>query len=244
MKTLLSVLLSVFVFCTSSKCKEDPKLTGSVEMNLKARFNEQPFVLNKIYDYNGKKIRFSKLSFFVSDIYGGEFNKIAVPVSLISFKDNDDSTIAAKGLNITVNDIEIGNKTQFGMGIGVSSTLNSKKPKDYPSSNPLSEATDYWDPWNSYTFSKLEGKIDKDGDGTFETGITLHTGSNEVFQNIRFEKSFSVAENQKTPLSFELNINKLIDGIDLVTINSTQQIGDLPIMKKFTGNFITALTIK
>lgn len=244
MKPFLPVLFLTFIVFTALKCKDDTILAGSIEMNLKARFNDQPMILNKIYDYNGKKVRFSKLSFFISDIHNENSSKIAMPIALVHFKDNDDSTTAAKGLNITVNNFDIGNNTQFGFGIGVSSEMNTKKPKDFPSSNPLSEASEFWDAWNSYIFSKLEGAIDKDGDGKFETGITLHTGGNEIYQKINFEKSFSIAENQKAPLNFELNVNKLIDGIDLATVNSTHQTGDLPTMKKFKSNFNTALTIK
>ena len=197
MRPVLPVLFLLFVVFTASKCKDDTILLGSVEMNLKARFNEQPMVLNKVYDYNGKKVRFSKLSFFVSDVLTGNSNKAAESITLVNFIDNDDSTTAAKGLNITFSQFDMGNMSQFNLGIGVSPEYNAKKPKDFPSLNPLSEASEYWDAWNSYIFSKLEGSMDKDGDGKFETGITLHTGGNEMYQNIKFDKSFSIGENQK-----------------------------------------------
>jgi hypothetical protein len=86
--------------------------------------------------------------------------------------------------------------------------------------------------------------LDKDGDGRFETGITLHTGGNEVYKPLNFTKSFTITEGATTPLNFELNVNKLIDGIDLANINSTHQTSDLPTMKKFVGNFSSALILK
>lgn len=244
MKTLLPVFILLIVVLSASKCKDDTSLKGSVDMIIKAQFNNQPLILNKAYDYNDKKVRFSKLTFFMSNVHTGEINKIVAPITLVSFKDNDDSTKAAKGLTLSIGNIEIGDKKQLGIGIGVSQEQNTQKPKDYPSSNPLSDGAEFWDAWNSYIFTKLEGSLDKDGDGKFETGITLHTGGNEVYQNLTFEKVYSVAHNQKTPLNFELNLNKLIEGIDLMNTNSTHQTSDLPTMKRFTGNFVKALTIQ
>ncbi len=251
MKNLLFFSLIFTVLCTASKCKDDvvtPTPKGAIEWNIKAKFNEQPFQLNKIYSYNGKKVRFSRLSFYVSNIYAdkGSFSGpyVDIPIAMIDFKDIDDSLKAAKGLILNLNSIPSGDKKNFNLYIGVSSDLNSKKPKDYPTTNPLSESSNYWDAWNSYIFFKLEGSLDKDGDGQYETGITLHAGGNEVYQSMNFSKTFTVKENETTPLSMELDLNKLINGIDMETYNSTHQIGDLPTMKKMMGNFQTALIIK
>lgn len=251
MKNLLFAALLFTILCTSSKCKDDvvtPTPKGSIEWSIKAKFNEQPFQLNKIYNYNGKKVRFSRLSFYVSNLYTS-YNPVGltpvdVAILVIDFKDIDDSVKAAKGLILNLNSIPSGDKKAFNLNIGVSSDLNSKKPKDYPSTNPLSETSNYWDAWNSYIFFKLEGSLDKDGDGQFETGITLHAGGNEVYQSMSFPKTFTIKENETTPLSMELDLNKLINGIDIETYNSTHQIGDLPTMKKMMGNFQTALIIK
>ncbi len=251
MKNLLFFTFIFTVLCTSSKCKDDvvtPISTGAIEWNIKAKFNEQPFQLNKIYNYNGKKVRFSRLSFYVSNISanrkGSFISSIDIPIAMIDFKEIDDSIEASKGFIINFEGFQARDMDQFDFGIGVASNLNSKKPKDYPTNNPLSETSNYWDAWNSYIFFKLEGSLDKDGDGQFETGITLHAGGNEVYQSMNFSKAFSIKENETTPLSMELDLNKFINGIDMETYNSTHQIGDLPTMKKMMGNFQTALIIK
>ena len=110
MKNLLFVSLIFTVLCTSSKCKEDvvtPKLTGAIEWNIKAKFNEQPFQLNKIYNYNGKKVRFSRLSFYVSNISTNRklssVSVVDVPIAMIDFKEIDDSIKASKGLILNFN---------------------------------------------------------------------------------------------------------------------------------------------
>ena len=251
MKNLLFFFVFLTVLCTSSKCKDDvvtPTSTGAIEWNIKAKFNEQPFQLNKIYNYNGKKVRFSRLSFYVSNISanrkGSLGSIIDIPITMIDFKEIDDSIKASKGFIFNIQGFQAKDMDQFNFGIGVASNLNTKKPKDYLSTNPLSESSNYWDAWNSYIFFKLEGSLDKDGDGQYETGITLHAGGDEVYQTMNFFKSFSIKENETTPLSMELDLNKLTNGIDMETYNSTHQIGDLPTMKKMMGNFQTALIIK
>lgn len=251
MKNFLFVSAFFIVIMSSAKCKEDETVIpttsaiGTVDMNIKAKFNDQPLELTKIFEYkNGKKVRFTKLSFFMSGFRNSTETTAEAPLLIVDFKDIDDNSKALKGINLNLNKISAGNKSQFDIGIGVASNLNLKKPKDYPSTHPLSEPSNYWDAWNSYIFFKLEGSLDKDGDGKFETGITLHAGGNEVYQNLNFSKAFTIKENETTPLSMELDISKLINGIDLETYNSTHQIGDLPTMKKMMDNFQTALIIK
>ena len=108
----------------------------------------------------------------------------------------------------------------------------------------MADGGNYWDSWQSYIFAKLEGKIDKDGDGVFETGITLHTGGNEAFTPLKYTKSFPIKDATTTKVAFELNVNELIKNIDLTTVNSTHQVGSSAVMKVMMGNFPTALTIK
>jgi hypothetical protein len=248
MRKLLFIAAAFFIL-SSSKCKKDDEtLKGNISLNIATTYNNSPLIINKMYDYNGKKIRFTKLSFFVSYINAVNSSSISAEspykdIAFFDFTSLDDSIKALKGSDITYNQF-VDKYVSIKMDAGVNKSLNAKKPKDYPSSSPLSDAGNYWDDWNSYIFLKLEGLIDKDGDGKLESGITLHTGGNEVYQPLSFPKSFSVSEGQTTTLSFNLDLNKLLTGIDLTTINATHQTGDLPTMKKLMGNFPTALTLK
>ncbi len=247
MKHLLPILLVLGILSTASKCKNDVTPLGKIALNFKAKFNDLPLVMNQVYDYNGKKLRITKLSFYLSSTLFQPTNlENPIQVSSILKADlTDIDTELKANEGVTTKLIYAQDSySKLSTNIGVSQTLNAKKPKDFDSSNPLSNAGDYWDAWNSYIFTKLEGTLDKDGDGKFETGITLHTGGNEVYTPLNFTKSFSITEGVTTPLNFELNVNKLIDGIDLATVNSTHQTGDLPTMKKFIGNFSNALILK
>ncbi len=245
----LLFIAAVFFILSSSKCKKDDEaLKGNISLNIATTYNNSPLIINKIYDYNGKKVRFTKLSFFVSNINAVNLSSLSgeslyKDIAFFDFTSLDDSVKATKGSDITYSQF-VDKYLSINMNVGVNQGLNTKKPKDYPSSNPLSDAGNYWEDWNSYIFLKLEGLMDKDGDGKFESGITLHTGGNEVYQPLSFKKSFNVSEGQTTTINFSLDLNKLLTGIDLTTINATHQTGDLPTMKKLMGNFPTALTLK
>lgn len=251
MKRLLFLFLPLILL--SSKCKKDDVIAGSITLNIKTFYDDKPLIINKIYDYKGKKVRFTKWSFFASNIHGpkelipGSFaegkENLWYNNTLFDFSDLTDSLVVQKGIAKTISS-SAGSSEKFNIILGVENNKNIRKPKDFPSTDPLSDAGNYWDAWNSYIFTKLEGLMDKDGDGKFETGITIHTGGNEVLQNLTFTKNVVVNISEITTINGDLNLNKLLNGIDLTTVNSTHQTGDLPTMKLFMGNFKEALTIK
>lgn len=245
MKKLLPVLLAFIIIGSSSKCKDDAVVVetgkGTIEMNFKAKLNEQPFVLNKTYDLNGKKVRFSRFSFFVSNISTSTSiasTTVNKSVTLIDFKDVLDSVKASKGVTDMVSNVNLETVQSIGFGLGVASDLNKKTPKDYPSTNPLSESGAYWTDWNSYIFCKFDGLVDNNNDGVFETGFAIETGGNDAYRSTSFNKTL-VITNQKASVNFELDINKLFTGV-----NMTQFAGDDASMKVVMDNFKTALVLK
>ncbi len=245
MKKLLPILFALIIINSSSKCKDDTvvvdKANGTVEMNFKAKLNELPFILNKTYDLNGKKVRFSRFSFFVSNIAASTSAVSATvnkSVTLIDFKDVLDSVKASKGVTDIVSNVNLETVQSIGFGLGVASDLNKKTPKDYPSTNPLSESGAYWTDWNSYIFCKFDGLVDNNNDGVFETGFAIETGGNDAYRSTSFNKSLVIA-NQKASINFELDINKLFMGV-----NMTQFAGDASSMKVVMDNFKTALVLK
>lgn len=246
MKKLLPLLLTLAIINSSSKCKEETeavvdKGNGTLEMNFKAKLNEQAFIMNKIYDLNGKKVRFSRFSFFVSNIAASTSSAsttVNKSVTLIDFKDILDSVKAAKGVTDIVSNVVLENVQSIGFGLGVALDLNKKTPKDYPSTNPLSESGAYWTDWNSYIFCKFDGLVDNNNDGIFETGFAIETGGNDAYRSTSFNKSLVIA-NQKAAVNFELDINKLFTGV-----NMTQFAGDDASIKVVMDNFKIALVLR
>ena len=251
MKRLLFFLLPlVFI---SSKCKQDcgcvtpPEPQGVMSINVKPNYNDKPFVINKIYNIDGKNVRFTRLSFLLTETCpktASSSGSCGTNAYLIDLTTLDDSTKSANGFTQILTKLTEGSMVGIQLGLGVSPSLNTALPKDFASSNPLSDAGLYWADWKSYIFTKIEGLMDKDGNGTFETGITLHTGGDDSFRQIWLPKTFTVDTKGSTTLNFDLNINTLLRGIDLATVNSSHQTGDKPTMLKIMDNLKDGITLK
>jgi hypothetical protein len=251
-------LLPIFVLpFLSSKCEDNPKPSvaceGVLNMTIKPTLNSQPFVSNKVYVINGKKVRFSKFQFYLSSFsfkpIGLVSNAKSVgcdPIKDVIFMDFtqlDDSLKSLNGITKTLNNFENGNFESISFNLGLNTTLNAKTPPDFDTSNPLSKSEEYWSGWKSYIFFKLEGLMDKDGDGTFETGITYHTGSNDVTSPTNFLKNFDLKPNG-TPINFDLDMNKLLTGFDFTTLNKIENLNQKDDMKKLMSNLVNAISIK
>lgn len=254
MKKILPILCAVAFVLMAAKCNETvdptpcctPPVAGSLEMTFKAVYANRPLIINNVYDYNGKKVRFEKLQFFIAYDAGGLETAVGAntpSTALVKLTNLTDSISAVTGVTV---DIPLASRTwsSINLGAGIPKTLNAKLPKDFSFPNGMADSGNFWDSWQSYIFAKLEGKIDKDGDGIFETGITLHTGGDEVFTPLKYTKTFLIKDATTTKVTFELNINELVKNIDLTTVNSTHQVGDLSVMKVMMANFPTALTLK
>ncbi len=254
MKKVFPILLAIAVISLNASCDKTPTPTPTpvdpsyFAMNFKAMYANKPLVINQVYDYNGKKVRFTRLQFFIAYDLGLFSSPVSVndnlpSTTLVKFTNLTDSASAAGGVDV---ELALAPKSwpSLNFGIGVPKVQNAKLPKDFTFPDPLTDGSNFWDAWQSYIFSKLEGSMDKDNDGVFETGITLHTGGNEVFTPVKFTKNYTVANGVKTIVNFELNINELVKGIDLTTVNSSHQVGDAATMKIMMNNFTTALTVK
>ncbi len=254
MKKILFFAL-VSLICSSSSCKPDPTPiatdNGILSLTFKPTYDSKPLIINKIYDYNGKKVRFTKWQFFINNncfVKAGtnptSFCVNDNSAALIDFTTLDDSLKSVNGLKVTLNNLSVGSFQSLNFIVGLGPALNDKLPKDFPSSSPLSDGTNYWSGWNSFIFSKLEGLMDKDGDGKFETGITLHTGGRTNTFAAAIYTEFQIDEKGSTNLNLDVNLTELLRGIDLTTVNSTHQTGDEPTMLKMMGNYLAAITVK
>jgi hypothetical protein len=254
MKKILPILFAIATISLASNCSKttpvDPIVIeptpGILSMNFKAIYSNKPLVINQINDYNGKKVRFERLQFFLAYDAGNLEAAVGTNLpktALIKFTPLEDSTSAAAGVST---EIVLASRTwtSINFGIGIPKNLNAILPKNFVFPDPMADGGNFWDGWQSYVFSKLEGKIDKDGDGILETPFTLHTGGDDVFTAMKFTKSFVIQDGKTTKVNFELNVNELIKNIDLATVNSSHQIGSAPIMKTIMGNYTTALTVK
>ena len=237
------ILLALPLLFVAQSCHTDNSVsTGNLNLKFKPTFNAKPFVINQIYTINGKNVRFTRFQIYTTR-YCSSATADCSNAVFVNFTSLDDSTKAAKGLSSQLS-FTAANYTTLDIGLGVDAKSNAKTPKDYTSTNPLSSYDDYWADWNSYIFFKLEGLMDKDGDGKFETGISLHTGSNECFRSFTLNKTFSVPDNGSVDLNFEVNLNTILRGWDLVATPNTNSLSDKPKMNILMDNVKDAFSAK
>jgi hypothetical protein len=149
---------------------------------------------------------------------------------------------AAAGLTLAY-EVPHGNYTGIQFSLGVSDDLNAKNPGQQPSSSPLSETSEYWDAWRSYIFSKLEGSVDTLNNNRFDKSFTIHTGGSEgVYKPLIFNRSIALHADSK--LHFEIDMNKILEGMDLKTVEGAHDLNDVKKMKAFMTAFSTAISIK
>jgi hypothetical protein len=244
MKNWILFLLPLFL--TASKCKEAAVLNPQLNINFKTIYNTTPFVLNKTYPYNNpSQVKFTRFNFFITKIAligaNGATTALADAAKL-DFTPLYDDAKAAAGLTLSYN-VPHGNYTGIQFSLGVSDDLNTKNPNHQPANSPLSDAADYWDAWQSYIFSKLEGSVDTLNNNFFDKSFTIHTGGAEgVYKPLIFNQSIVI--HSDTKLNFEIDMNKILLGIDLKTIGGAHSLNDVNKMKAFMTAFSTAISNK
>jgi hypothetical protein len=256
MKKTLPILFAFIIAITAFNCDTKQPICcvypiGVLDVNIKAIYANKSLIMNQVEDYSGKKIRFTKFQFFLSseinyfdnpDTTTSNLDRIPI-THFLDFTNLDDSAKANAGSTFKIN-TGMGDKTIMIFDIGVAKKLNAKLPKDFVPSEILFDTTNYRTDWKSYIFVKLEGVMDKNNDGIFETAFKIHTGGDELLKNVKFRKNYTIDALKTTKVNSELNINELLKGIDLANINSTQQMGITATTKTLMDNFLTALIIK
>lgn len=255
MKNIFFFLMLLGLF-TSTSCKDDNGGTlekvGDVNLKFKAFFGDDPLVMNQVYTYvDGTPIKFSKFQFYISNISLGQETggiKEAVEVDLIDFTDSTDPTMAAEGISMIGPDIPVGDYSVINFGVGVAADLNRTKPADYGNTHPLSETAHYWSGWESYIFTKIEGKLDLNGDGVFDDkSIVYHLGGDNAFRDAAFAKAFTVSEDATTTVNLDIDLNKLLvrsdsDYFDIVNNGPIHE--DETLVTYLVDNYSSAISIE
>ncbi len=178
------LLIFTALAITLASCEKERNL--GFDINFKLQYDGKPLVMFQDYTYpTGEKMNFTRYSFYLTNVAG--INEIGtnqlLDASYLNFTDqNIDLAGAEKGITLSFKDLGDVNFDQILFMIGVDATNNAKTPADFNSSNPLSKTSEYWPGWESYVFTKTEGKIDF-GNADL-TPFALHTGGDEA--NITF----------------------------------------------------------
>lgn len=202
MKTIqLSLLfvfgLSLFFF---TACEDDDNLgeNGDVSITFNAVYDDAALDLQQTaYDYpDGAKIKVQLFQYYISDLVlvradGG--TETLSEIELIRYN----AAGAGNTQTLTFDNVPAGDYVGLRYGIGVKPELNNQPPSNFAADYVLNEV-EYWNDNVRYVFAKIEGNVDLNDDGTFDTPVSYHMGSNDIYSTLEFSGNFSISENGTT----------------------------------------------
>lgn len=245
-KLLKFLLLTPVIAMVLMGCGKDKNKEGAFTLTFAATFDSEPLQTFKTYTLrNGEHLQFSHLSMMISDV---ELLNGSDVTSLddIAFVDLsfDNANAASNGVTIIDQNINAETYTGIRFSIGVPESLNTMKPADFNSSHPLSRSGYYWTAWNSYIFSKTEGKLDTANTETFDFNFALHTGANELFRTFEVNVPITVVSDGTLGARVLIDYEQLIGAINLENNPQNHDPADLSIIGELTDNFQDALTLQ
>lgn len=203
---LLLAATSLLVF---SACQDDEAAlpTGEVSLNFNALYDGAALdIQSATYDYpDGSKIKIQLFQYYISDLEllpadGG------APVSLAEIDLIRYNTAGASNVrNETYINVPAGNYVGLRFGLGVKPELNNQPPSNFAADFVLNEA-EYWNDNTRYVFAKIEANADLNNNGVFDTPVSYHMGSNNIFTTITFNGDITVRENSTTTLALVADV--------------------------------------
>lgn len=236
-----------FIAAVLGSCdKTDSVQEGKLQLVFTPRFGTEAFNTLQPYAYgNIQSIKFSKFDFYITGITllsaGG--NTVLEDAGLIDITGTNAGTAS---LNLA--GIKAGDYSGIKFSIGVIPELNVKEPKDFKSANPLSSTSHYWEAWNSYIFSKIEGVLDTSGAKTYDLGFAIHTGTDECLATLTITKNFSITNQQTYDLGLDLDVRRVFQEngqfFNLANSPLNHNPANIGVLKIFATHLAQAIQIK
>ncbi len=237
----------------SASCGEKTILskTGTVNLLWKLKYGDKDLVMFDNYNYpTGQKLFFSKFGFFISELSLKNTSgyKQYVDVDYINLTNSfTGAANAAKGHNYAISKVDIGQYSSLKFNIGVPKESNDKTPANFSSSNVLSNQSEYWGDWRSYIFTRTEGQIDLDGDGTIEESFGLHTGSNAALKSFEFPISKELTSDGSITITIDIDLKKQFGESPYYNIVNSPQIHSMSqsaLVKELSDNLAKGILIR
>lgn len=207
------IFLMMLCFTFTFSCKKEPDTKkGSLVLLVKLKYGDKDLVMFDDYAYpTGQKMTFTRFSFFLSQfqLKSAAGYKEVLDIDYLNLTNSfTGAANAAKGFAYEIPDIDPGQYLGIKFNLGVPKESNDKTPAAYGNDNVLSNQAEYWGDWKSYIFTRTEGQIDLDGDGSLEESFALHTGANAALRTVEFPIATEITADGKTVVTMTIDIKK------------------------------------
>lgn len=256
---LLIILVLSFSSCKKQGCTDPVSINynsdaveddGSCEYYLQTDLSIQLYpmagndalVYNQEYTVNGRKLKFTRAQFYISDIRlrkaDNSTSAPAMPYILFQSLTNDYNN----GM------IDTGHYAFLDFSVGVDSAANHADPALWGSTHPLyinSPYASYWDWSQGYVFMKLEGYVDTtaSANGIPSTGFAYHTGNDEMLRTVSIPLNKTI-EGKESYIELNVDFAKLLEDVDLQTELQTHAGVNDPLSVKIADKMQEAITLR
>jgi len=203
--TILLIIFTGVLITSGCKKDNDSATRFSSDINFKLSYDGEPLILfDEAYTYpDGLSFKITRFSFYLSDvaISDDENSFKSEEVEYLTFTQTDISS-ATEGVTLQFQH-DIPEPSSLSFSIGLQPDQNGGVPEDHRSSNPLSLDEEYWRSWDSYVFCKIEGSMDYNGDGQYDSSerFALHLGTDDSRRDIRLVLN---EDNQNLAITIDL----------------------------------------
>lgn len=239
-----SVLMALAMMATFAACDKDHKHEeegdGMLDFHFEYKVGTQAFSLGQTYTIGGTAVVFDVANFYIGGIVlkDDEGKETSIDGKYLLVKPTE--------AHYEVAEIKKGHYHNVNFFIGVDATANGQTTEDFtsrPADDPLAiqNPAMHWN-WNSgYRFVRIDGKVDTDGDGTPETNMSFHLGTNALLRNLAFTAHSDLVKDHNE-VEFTFDLAKLFEGVDLKTEYSTHTSNNRPLADKVADNLSKAIS--
>ncbi|MCP9237522.1 MbnP family protein [Lewinella sp. JB7] len=213
MKYLPLFLLSLLLL--GCQDDDDPVTTlpeADLTLDFRTDYAGRPLAIQRgTYAYpSGGQLKVLLFQFYVSDLEilpadGSAAIRLS-DIDLIRWMSAGDDATTSRTYRVPEGDYR-----GIRFGLGVKPELNARDPSDFAADYVLNEA-EFWGPTTRYVFAKIEANADLEGDGTFDSGLSYHLGSDALYTTVSFNQDFTVTAGADPGLTVVADVLRALSG--------------------------------
>ncbi len=186
----------------------------SIDVNLNHTYNGNAFELDKVIETPDYDFKITRFQYYLSNFSLVHDNASETII--------DDSylLVDASNNNYTLNDVTgVTNIERVKFHYGIDETTNHADPALQPANHPLNYQSPsmHWGWAGGYMFAVVEGVVDTDKNGTFETGFDFMPVADKYYTLVDLPTIDAINSN-KLLLNIDVRIDKWLEGFDLATV--------------------------
>lgn len=219
-------------------CCVYPSGPAQLKLHVHHKAGAANFALGTVYtDDFGNPYRFTRVQYYLSGFKGEGHSGAPVPINtylLISPATNDYSLAS----------VDMNHIHDFFFTVGIDSATNHADPALYASGNPLGfqSPSTHWSWASGYIFVMLEGEVDSDADGNFDSNFVYHIGTDNFKVNVELQLHKDLVKGQMNELSIDADYKKFLTNVNVVTESSTHTMNNMPLANKIKANIASVFS--